>query len=100
MTWKRWLITFLIFLFFFPLIPLVNAGGPDIPFEEHPWEEVKSTLPPKSENPELVPTVNSIYFFSVSPVHSAFFVLVVEKKCQGEVKKEQSAKTVSLPRKK
>jgi hypothetical protein len=83
-----------------PLVPLVNAGGPEVPMEEHPWEEVKSVLPPRFQNPELTPSVRSIYFFSVSPLHISLFMLVVEQNYQEVVKKDLSAKTMSLPRKK
>jgi len=100
MALKKCLAVFLISLFFWPLIPLVNAGGPDEPLKEHPWEEVKSVLPPRTENPELITLVNSIYFFSVSSSQPNLLILVVEKKCQEVVKKELSAKKESLPRKK
>ncbi len=100
MAWKKCLTAFLIFLLLFSFVPMVNAEGPDKPLEEHPWEEVKSVTPPKFESPELVTNAIETYFFSVSPFCSGIFMLVVEKKCQGEVRKEQSAITVSLPRKK
>jgi len=100
MTLRKCLTAFLILLFFWPLIPLVNASGPEEPLKEHPWEEVKSVLPPNIEKPDLVPSGYNAYFFSVSPFHPGLFILVVEKKCQEVVKKDLSAKTVSLPRKK
>lgn len=99
MTYKKCLIVFLIFLFFFSLAPLLNAGGPNTPFEDHPWEEVKRSSYPHNGNRVVVSTVKNIYFFSLLPFQPNL-VIVVERKSQEEIKEEQSAKTVSLPRKK
>lgn len=99
MTFRKWLVAFLILLFLSPLIPLVYAGpGPNEPMLEHPWDEVKSN-PTIIKHPYSVPVPNSVYFYSVLPYNSGVFMLVVEKK-QEVVKKDLSVKNISLPRKK
>lgn len=99
MTFRKWLVAFLILLFLSPLIPAVYAGpGPNEPLLEHPWDEVKSN-PTIIKHPYSVPIPNSVYFYSVLPYNSGAFILVVEKE-QEVVKKDLSVKNYSLPRKK
>jgi hypothetical protein len=99
MTFRKWLVAFLILLFLSPLILTVHAGpGPNEPVPEHPWDEVKSN-PTIIKQPYSVPVRNSVYFYSVLPYNSGVFILVVEKK-QEVVKKDLSVKNYSLPRKK
>ena len=99
MTFRKWLVAFLILLFLSPLILTVHAGpGPNEPVPEHPWDEVKS-VPTIVKQPYSMPVLENTYFFSVLPFNSGVLVLVVEKK-QEVVKKELSVKNYSLPRKK
>ena len=98
MTFKKWLVAFLILLFIFLLTTLVYAGPGDEPVKEHPWDEVKSN-PTIIKQPYSVPVLVNTYFYSVLPFNSGVFILVVEKK-QEVVRKDLSVKNISLPRKK
>ena len=99
MTFRKWLVAFLILLLFSPLILTVHAGpGPNEPVLEHPWDEVKSN-PTIIKHPYSIPVPSNVYFYSVLPYNSGAFILVVEKK-QEVIKKDLSVKNYSLPRKK
>lgn len=99
MTFRKWLVAFLILLFLSPLILTVQAGpGPNQPVPEHPWDEVKS-VPTIVKQPYSVRALGNTYFYSILPYKTGVLVLVVEKK-QEVVKKELSVKNYSLPRKK
>jgi hypothetical protein len=99
MTFRKWLVAFLILLFLSPSILTVHAGpGPNELVLEHPWDEVRAN-PTVVKQPYSVPVRSSVYFYSVLPYNSGAFILVVEKK-QEVVKKDLSVKNISLPRKK
>lgn len=100
MTFRKWLVAFLIFLFLSPLILTVHAGpGPNEPVPEHPWDEVQSS-PFIINQPHAVPVLVHTYFFSILPFNSGIIIPVVVEKKQEVVKKDLSAKNFSLPRKK
>jgi|GEM_PF-2368908 len=101
MTFRKWLVAFLILLFLSPLIPLVYAGpGPNTPVLEHPWDDVHSISPTIVKQQYTLPTLNKVYFYPVLPFNSGVFMLVVGEKKQEVVKKDLSVKNLSLPRKK
>ena len=102
MTSRKCLAVFLILLLFFPLVPLVYAGGPDTPVREHPWEEVKKEFPPpKPERHEFLEVDLICPYFSGPSIHFPnIMILVMEKDFQEEIKKDCTEITRTLPRKK
>ena len=103
MTSRKCLAVFLILLLFFPLVPLVYAGGPDAPVREHPWEEVKKGFPPpkKHVRHELLEVDEICPYFTGSPIYyPSVLRLVINKDLLEEIKIGCSAITRSLPRKK
>jgi hypothetical protein len=101
MTFRKWLVAFLILLFLSPLIPLAYAGpGPNVPVLEHPWDDVHSISPTIVKQQHIYPALNKVYFYSVLPFNSSVFMLVGGDKKQEVVKKDLSVKNLSLPRKK
>lgn len=101
MTFRKWLVAFLILLFLSPLIPLVYAGpGPNVPVLEHPWDDVHSISPTIVKQQYTLPTLNKVYLYPVLPFNSGVFMLVVGEKKQEVVKKDLSVNNLSLPRKK
>ena len=101
MTFRKWLVAFLILLFLSPFIPTVYAGpGPNEPVPEHPWDDVNYVPPTIIKQQHIYPALNKVYFYSVLPFNSSVFMLVVGDKKQEVVKKDLSVKKVSLLRKK
>ncbi|MDH4222304.1 MAG: hypothetical protein OEV55_02065 [candidate division Zixibacteria bacterium] len=99
MTSRKCLAVFLILLFFLPFVPLANAGGPDKPMLDHPWEEVKKDFPPKPVKPQFILPEGISSILMLSPGYFPNLIVpVVKISCKEEVKKDCSEITRSLPR--